>query len=39
MSYSASRGFWRSFGVSTAGYLAGFALADLFFALVSRGGF
>lgn len=39
MFYSASRGFYRSFGMSTAGYLVGFALADLLFTLVSRGGF
>lgn len=39
MAYGMSRGFLRSFGVSTVGYLVGFALADLLFNLVSRGGF
>lgn len=39
MAYDASRGFLRSFGISTAGYLVGFALADLLFAFISRGGF
>lgn len=39
MAYNASRGFLRSFGISTAGYLVGFALADLLFTFISRGGF
>lgn len=39
MSYNASRDLFRSFGMSTAGYLVGFALADLLFGFASRGGF
>jgi hypothetical protein len=39
MAYNASRGFLRSFGISTAGYFMGFALADLIFTFISRGGF
>lgn len=39
MSYNLSRSFWRSFGISIAGYLVGFALADLLFGFTSRGGF
>jgi len=39
MAYGMSRDFGRSFGMSALGYLVGFALADLLFNLVSRGGF
>lgn len=39
MPYNLSGAFWRSFGISTAGYLVGFALADLLFGFTSRGGF
>lgn len=39
MAYGMSRDFGRSFGISTAGYLVGFALADLLFTFISRGGF